>query len=356
MSEDPEIVASKKAYRDFLAKLWKHLSRIGRIDAVLAPNFHYSAQREFAAALEEAGTPFIVLHKENLKSPGRVEFWRDMYRHRGKFSGRKILVYNETERALQLATSVTAPDKVIVTGMPRLDRIHRWRRANAKSGNGQAQWQVLFFAFDCREKLPVVRRLDAKRAAELVGRWGELSWTELCEGTHRAVVDLARRRPDIRVVVKTKGVERQRKDVDRMLRASSNPLPSNLTVINGGDAFQMLTESKVVIGFNTTAQLEAIAAGKPVIVPWFSEALAPKTRDFVIDLGKAVEYAHSPEELVEMACRLVDTSNGLPREIDINASQALIRWTGNDDGAAGRRVLEAIRNEIGGQNDGVTLV
>jgi len=349
MSSDPDIIRSKKEYRAFIGRVCDRLSRLNKLDAALAPNFHYAVQREFSAALEERNLPFIVLHKENLKSPGRVEFWRHMYKRRGTFSGRKILVYNNIERDLQLQVGVTGPERVIVTGMPRLDRIHRWRynaaaRNSTKSHTHDDRPQILFFAFDRLDKLPILRQ-DISDPG-LTERWGELTWTRICEDTHKAVVELARRRPDVRVVIKTKAVERQRKDVDRMLKAAADPLPSNLIVINGGDAFQILTESSIVIGFNTTAQLEAIAAGKPVIVPWFGEAVAQRTSDFVIDLGDAVTYAKSPNELVELAISMVDSAKGEPCEIDAAASQALIHWTGNDDGESGRRVLNIIRHEL----------
>ena len=44
--------------------------------------------------------------------------------------------------------------------------------------------------------------------------------------------------------------------------------------------------------------------------------------------------------------RLIDRPNGDPRELTEAAAQALIMWTGNDDGFAGRRVLKSIYNEI----------
>lgn len=347
MIDEPEITRSKAAYRKFIGAVCGHLSKRHGLHAVIAPNFHYSVQRELAAALEERGIPFIVLHKENLKSPGRVDFWRYMYKRRGVFLGRKILVYNDIERDLQLEVGVTEPERVIVTGMPRLDRIHRWRQEATRTvGSNASVKQLLFFAFDRFDKLPAQRQFETDSSAGVAERWSELSWTSISEETHKAVVELAMRRPDIRVVVKTKSIERQTKDVERMLKDASDPLPPNLKIVNGGDSFELLKQSSIVVGFNTTAQLEALAAGKPVIVPWYGEAIASRTKDFVIDLGAAVTYAHSRSELVEIASSMIDRADGVTKDIDAAATQALIRWTGNNDGASGRRVLEIIRSEI----------
>ena len=52
-----------------------------------------------------------------------------------------------------------------------------------------------------------------------------------------------------------------------------------------------------MVGFNTTALIEALALGKPVIVPRYGEAKDPDLQKFIIDLGDAVEYADSPREL-----------------------------------------------------------
>jgi hypothetical protein len=128
-SAGPEYDGGKRALRAFWAAIWPRLGAAVRIDAVLSGNFAYYAERELQAVLEESGTPFIALHKENLKSEGRSAFFTDIYRtRRGCFAGRRILVYNAVEREVQIAAEVAAPETVTVTGMPRLDRMHTWRR------------------------------------------------------------------------------------------------------------------------------------------------------------------------------------------------------------------------------------
>ena len=109
----PEFDAAKLEYRRFLKALFGALRRFMRIDAVMSGNFAYAPDRELASAMSEMGIPFIVLHKENLKTPGRLKFFERVYRdRRGPFTGRKILVYNETERDLQIRAGVAAPPAV----------------------------------------------------------------------------------------------------------------------------------------------------------------------------------------------------------------------------------------------------
>ena len=110
--------------------------------------------------------------------------------------------------------------------------------------------------------------------------------------------------------------------------------------------FPLIVASSVVIGFNTTALLEALAAGKPVIVPQFGEADDPRMRPLVIDVGDAVERARSPEEIVERASTYLKATAPASSGLRPAAARALTHWVGNDDGHAGRRVREAIRDEI----------
>jgi hypothetical protein len=114
-----------RAYRCFLVAFWQKIHSHRRFDAVLTGNFTYFAERELAGALEEIGIPFIVIMKESIKNPGYEKFWTKIYRERrGRFNGRRILVYGESERKVEIDSGIVAPDRVTVTGMPRMDFIH----------------------------------------------------------------------------------------------------------------------------------------------------------------------------------------------------------------------------------------
>jgi hypothetical protein len=356
VTNDPAVEASKLSYRQFLREVWKRLTTSYPIDAVVGVNFGYYVQREFAAALEESGTPFIVLQKENLNgmTARRADFWRIVYeKGRGKFTGRKILVYNDTERELQISSGIVDAGNVIVTGMPRLDRIHRWRRDHAGSEIKRAQ--VLFFGFGRKDKVPGrnLKKLKAKglltTAAELEEageQWSELSWDQLCAGACRGIAAFASSRPDVQVIVKTKGQTTQAQETTELLRGGED-LPANIQVIRGGDPFELITESSVVVGFNTTGLIEAVAAGKPVVVPWFGEVHDETMRDLILDLADAVDYAHSPGELVERIVAQLAPGATVPAELQASSTKMLRRLVGNDDGGAGARVLQAVRGEIG---------
>ena len=138
---------------------------------MISGNFSYATERELASAMQELGVPFIALHKENLKTPGRVEFFERIYsERRGPFTGRKILVYNKIERDLQIRAGVAEAARIAITGMPRLDRMHAWRRGNASTVQCN---HILFFVFSSATGMPrVARKSGDARSGLFRGRGG----------------------------------------------------------------------------------------------------------------------------------------------------------------------------------------
>lgn len=352
ISDKAEIIDGKNEYRIFLKKFWVKFMAHKKIDAVLTANFSYYAEREFAAALEELGTPFVVLHKENLKSPGRVEFFKELYRsRRGPFSGRKIFVYNRIERDVQIESGVITPDRVEVTGMPRLDRIHEWRKVKSEQAPESitGKKQILFFSFGPKTGLPSIARRAGSGIEgsyeKIDPKTDSLNWGKLVQKSHSAVIQLAEDNPDLKVVIKAKGRTVESSALFEVI-GDSTDIPSNVDIVVGGEPFDLITQSNVVCGFNTTGLLEALAAGKPVVVPWFEEALDKDMHPYIVDLKKAVEYAGSPEEMIRLL-RFHGLKPVVPvADLTESTIQTLDKWVGNSDGLAGKRVREALLKEI----------
>lgn len=347
---EDEAERSKLAYRTYLGSLWDRVLRIIRFDAVLTGNFAYYAERELAAALEERGTPFIALHKENVKTPGRVAFFSHVYRERrGPFLGRKIFVYNDIERQLQVSTGVVDEDRVVITGMPRMDRAHRFRLSGQANACDSRMPQVLFFSFRHRTGLPQLARKErtgSRSGQETIGGGiDELNWNGLFQRYHEAILRLARENPRIRVVVKAKGAARESKALADILGARSL-LPSNLEVRVGGDPLQLIAQSRVVCGFNTTALLESMAMGKRVVVPLFDEARDERNRPYLIDLEDAVDVARSPDEMIRLVREYAVSAKSFEPELDSCRIRMLDKWVGNVDGRSGERVREELLSTL----------
>ena len=173
----------------------------------------------------------------------------------------------------------------------------------------------------------------------------DLCWARLFEETNRSIVQFAVEHPRVKVVIKTKRPELFWDPVAGALGGSIE-LPGNVRLVRGGDPMDLITSADVVVGFNTTALLESVAAGKPVVVPGFAEARDPQMRPYVVELGQAVERASSPRDLQARLSRHLDARAAVPRELRPECVQALEYWCGNADGAAGERIRQAVEAEF----------
>jgi hypothetical protein len=340
----PQEEQAKLRYRAFLQDMMRHVLRFVRMDVIVSGNFTYFAERELHSAAESLGVPFIVLHKENLKSPGRVSYFRYLYRRRGSFSGRRIIVYNATERDLQTAAGIAPADHIDVCGMPRLDRCHDWRRSMAGKRFPQEP-MVLFFTFGAKTGLPALRRKGLEGDYfESLPDYDSLNWEQTVQLTMQAIARFAQDNPGVRVVVKSK-LSSGHMEVFRT--AAEGQIPSNLQFVDGGDPVVLLQDAWAVVGMNSIALLEAFAMGKTVLCPHYAEAADPAMRPWIADFGSSVEYAQSPERLI---ARLSEIASGpvpvVPTKLGRPMIELLEHWAGNSDGKASERVRAVIRQVV----------
>ncbi len=318
-----------RAYREFLVEVLLRMPSELRFHAVASGNFAYYAEQELAAAFEACGVPFVVLLKECLNTPGLERFWERVYREwRRPFGGRKILVYNEGTRGLLLRSGVAPSERISVVGMPRLDRQHRDR------SGGMSAAQLLFLVFGPRTGLPDIpsSRRDLPSELRYTG------WRDLARECHRAVLDVAVEAPESRIIVKAKEVLAHQREVEEHYQGRRE-LPPNVEVISVGEVFEPLRRSRIVVGFKSTALLEAMAAGKAVMVPRFAEASDPALADFLLDLGEYVEYPESASAFRASMLQHLRGQRTAPgaAEWAALARPVLERWLGNADGRSAER-------------------
>lgn len=344
LSADPQVQDARRQYREGLVAVLSWYRRWFGEVAFLQFNLYYYAEVELAAACAACGIPFLTAQKECLR-PARA--WRDvepqLRETRGAFAGTAISVYNAACAEAFVRAGIVAPARVTVVGCARMDASHRVRALGLAR---TTQPTVVYYLIDPRASAPLYRRADGRWVRGFFDADGrEYTWAPLIEQVNSAVLTYATARPDVRFICKGKSGFS-----DVQLAAFGGRLPANVDVAKDFPGHVLLTDAWVVIGFNSTAVFEALAAGVPTIVPCLWAHVDAHLRHYTYDLAGAADCPTTGETLVQA----LDSALGLQgRRRDLSARQRAVldEHLGNADGHAGRRLkawLDAGWNSRGG--------
>jgi hypothetical protein len=330
-----------KKYKDRLRNFWLDFFKsynFQKPKVIFTANFTYYAEKEFGYAVKQNNIQFIALHKECLKPKGRVDFFKELYQIRGAFNGSSIFVYNNIERDLQIKANIINEQCIKKTGMPRLDRNHKFRIQSDTRINSN---KVLIFGFAEHTGLPRVYRKNRSGQANFEYNkpsHKNLKWNKLFINFYQSIIDLARQNENNIFFLKLK---QRNRDLDPIINyLNYHNAPDNIKIIFGGDPFNLLTESRCVIGFNSSALLEAVAIGLDVFVPNFDECLMPEYKKYIPNFSRSTIYCESKDILIKKVS--TNLRENIFRDISLNKDKLkdLKKWLGNDDGKSALRVLE----------------
>jgi len=314
----------KENYYRYLKQMFPYLKWSLKIDAIISGNIGYVVQQELAKVCGEQGVPFIALHKEAMDVyGGRLESYSDF-----KFIGARILFYNNRirEEALKRIAGLSEGSTAVV-GIPRFDSYFRdQRKPNHK--------QVVFFCFYPKDKFLAIIR-DEQKLARAKQAYADF---------HKLMIDFAAEHPDFRVIMKTKNAQYYMDYVLGILRASHQTQPSNLVITKSGKASDLILSSSAVIGFDSTALIEAVAADRPVICPDFRDFVSSQSWNFFAGFEGLVNYVKIKQDLDKFLLGpMLQTDQTKPTR-----NTFLERLIGPPDGNASIRaesaILETIKN------------
>ena len=157
-------------------------------------------------------------------------------------------------------------EKILVTGMPRLDQLIKKK----KPGN-----KIVLFSTEEKTGLPELGRKTLIRE-KLKPELEKLSFKKITDSLHQSFIELAKDNPQIDFIIKGKNVESSYKYIEKIL--SQYDIPKNLKIDFYTSTVEILEESRVVSGLFTTAIFEALAAKIPVIVPRYYEAVEKRDK------------------------------------------------------------------------------
>lgn len=228
-------------------------------------------------------------------------------------------------------------EMITVTGQPRFDfykqpeRWKKWQDFNIPINTDKQT--VLFFSYD----------VDAYIHPDYPTQG--LSWLDLRNETEEILIKLANS-GKINVLIKPHPQQNPvdvKRISDKLARQGKRSWGKNLFMIGGAfDTRQLIVNSDIIVGFQTTALIEAICANKKVIYTFWGQ-VAEQLKDLLIPFHNYPDVfncVNSPLDLEKMVMREeIAAKDG---ENEINRQTFINEHLGKIDGQSAIRVLSVV--------------
>ena len=261
--------------RQFLERFLRIYLRKIPLDLVIGTSLWYRQDIPWGAAAQRTGLPYVILHKECFKpEPLQKAASAEKALKFGTFMGERLLVHNQPIADALISHGYVSESHVTACGAMRMDAYVK--EALSSQGLRSAQRKrplVTYFSFTLGMGLDD-RGIDPFPTDPSQG------WFELFRDSHVAFACLARQRPEVDFVIKTKWHGQWTQLIENCVVEAGLVLAKipNLEIVSVGSAHDLILDSTVVCSFASTTMLEAALAGKPVVVPHFGEVEKPNFR------------------------------------------------------------------------------
>mgnify|MGYP000123727883 CR=1 FL=1 len=326
----------------FLTKFIPKLCKFANIDALLTCSFYYLQDQEWDRASKDSGIPFLAIYKENLKYEVRGEYSIQLYKSRGyKFQGNKLLVFDERSKTILSKSEICKPENILVTGMIRIDDIF-----NDVSNNDYSQKKDQVTLFSFRHAIGGFLTVD-KSFDTCFSTDGKNGVVDLFDNVHSTIAKLAKANPNTKFVIKTKRAGMWPKKINERLKHKLGYDSSeieNLEITSTTPAHDLIKNSDVIVGINSTTLLESKLFNKKTIIPFYDEAAGRHKKEIYFqDFFDDFTIASSSEELEVMIQNSINSKNDNIKKI---SPDAIARYFGYFDGNNCNRLIEVVNNEI----------
>ncbi len=321
----PQRAAFAARFRTLLQERYVHRP----FDAFVAPSDVFFYVRSAPAACHRLGVPFFVAQKETTIAEHTM---REHALHVGRHAppvADHMTVCSERHKAFWVRAGAD-PATITVTGQPRFDV---YADLAARGASPRDAPTILFFSY----------QVDAYHPSE-----GDDApvWRELHRQTEEGLWALARQ--GWRVRIKPHPQQGESGGLRETVAGLGADLRDRVELIPGGaDTRDLIADADVITGFQTTALLEGMLAGKPVLyTAWDPEAvrLGGELIPFA-EWDDAIDVLRAPDALPAVA----QQRRGVPVTPAVLARRRELAeaFLGPVDGAASDRTLAVIARVAG---------
>jgi hypothetical protein len=287
--DSEEVKSIRLRFNDYCEKLFRKLRKSYEFDCIVTPSDSFFWIREFIRVAEKHGIPTIVADKEGtispydyLTAPSRI---REFYPPIAKY----FFVWSERQKTFWVNSGVSK-ENITIVGSIRTDSFINLQASTQKKS-------VLYFDFDVDAYINI---FDWNFL-----RWsGYRSWGDLRDSFHRVIYKLAIKNPDFIFYIKCHPQQIVLNFPDYLSSLA------NVRIIKGAPKGipSLLSQSVVVIGFQTTALLEASLTGVPVVYGAWGD-LFDAVKPYLLpwhESGFGFSWARSEYELEKYALNFIN--------------------------------------------------
>ncbi|MGA2539153.1 MAG: hypothetical protein ABSF53_24315 [Terracidiphilus sp.] len=317
--DDSGLEAVRLRFRKYCEKLFQEINGRFPFQCILTPSDSFYWLREFILVCRRHGIPTLVADKEGTISPRSFAVEPQRITRLFPPIADRFFVWSDRQRRFWIRAGANAT-QVEVVGSMRSDLF-----VNAPAGEPRT---LLCFDFD----------LDAYIANmdwTALGWTGERTWADLRHAVHRVLARVARKHPGLQVILKC--------HPQQVVTGVSTELLDrpNISILTGAPRGLpgLIADSYAVVGFQTTALLEAALAGKTVFyTAWgpLYERMSPHILPWS-DSGYGITHVRSEEELERVLTQAV-SSERQPDEPTLDRSR-LSDYFHQADGHVTERLL-----------------
>ena len=328
-----DYIKKYRSYEQCARKIMHEIYMTFPFDAVISPTDTIVYIRTLVAIAHELGVPFIVVMKETTVMPLFMTENAIAISKSFPFIGDLMLVCSQ--RLKQFWLNAGAPDKnIVVTGQPRFDfySINKNRSTSKKTITQATHIRptVLFLSYD----------VDITYE---IGREATHTWIQLRDETEASLLKLARH-GCINVLIKPHPQQQELKNYEKKLKENAGEMWGNSVryISEDLDARRLIASADIVVGFQTTALIEAMAARKKVVYTFWTQLTELVAADLLPfhRMNEAIWVARSPAELEN----ILTTNNqcSITEDGEMQRLQFVKEHLGAVDGSSAKRCISMI--------------
>ncbi len=287
----------RESYYQFCLNLAWIFKNVYKTDLFILPKLHDDWIIEFISALKTQGIPILVNERESVNTPKRMETAPQYFRDYVKSEVDSLCCCNQTHFEFWKLAGHPV-DKMCILGDIKSDywsHPERWQSLRQVHPNlREDRVKLLFFAFGKKTYLNYYYDEIDK----------DIEWTELNRDFHDVIKSVLKKyKGKVQVIYKT-GAKLQRDlfdgfdDFEKEIKEAYS-LDDFIYLDSNYSSLDLIRNSSIVMGFQTTAIIEGLFTDKPVVTGGWGKYF-DLTKDTLLPFHKCnfITFATSKEDLL----------------------------------------------------------